>query len=92
VRSAAPLEGARKPAYALEVDFGPAGVKRSCAQITDLYRPDDLVGRGVVALVGLPPKRIAGAVSECLVVGVQTPEGVVLLQPERPVDDGTEVF
>ncbi len=90
--SAEPLAGARKPAYVLEIDFGAAGRKRSSAQITDLYSPADLVGSQVVALVDLPPKRIAGVVSECLVLGVQTPAGVVVLRPERSADDGSEVF
>lgn len=92
VRSAVPLEGARKPAYVLEIDFGPGGIKRSSAQITELYATGDLVGSQVVALVDLPPKRIAGVVSECLVLGVQTPGGVVVLRPERAVDEGAEVF
>ena len=92
VRSAVPLEGARKPAYVLEIDFGPGGTKRSSAQITDLYAPSDLVGSQVVALVDLPPKRIAGVVSECLVLGLQTDAGVVILRPERSVADGAEVF
>jgi len=92
VRAAVPLEGARKPAYVLDVDFGPAGMKRSSAQITDLYSTADLVGSQVVALVDLPPKRIAGVVSECLVLGVQTRDGVVILRPERGVADGAEVF
>jgi len=90
--SAAPLEGARKPAYVLEIDFGPAGRKRSSAQITDLYSPEDLIGRQIVALVDLEPKRIAGVVSECLVLGVATTGGVVMLRPERAVADGSEVF
>jgi tRNA-binding protein len=92
VRAASPHEGARRPAYVLEIDFGPHGRRRSSAQITDLYRAEDLVGRQVVALVDLPPKRIAGVVSECLVLGVPSPAGVVLLAPERPVPDGAEVF
>jgi tRNA-binding protein len=92
VVSAAPLEGARKPAYVLEIDFGAAGRKRSSAQITDLYSAADLVGSQVIALVDLPPKRIAGVVSECLVLGVATPDGVVVLRPERAVGDGSEVF
>jgi tRNA-binding protein len=92
VRSAVPLEGARTPAYVLEIDFGGAGPKRSSAQITDLYQPADLIGTQIVALVDLPPKRIAGVVSECLVLGIATPEGVVILRPERGVADGGEVF
>lgn len=92
VVSAEPLAGARKPAFVLEIDFGRAGTKRSSAQITDLYSADDLIGTQVIALVDLPPKRIAGVDSECLVLGVQTEGGVVVLRLERPVDDGAEVF
>ncbi len=92
VLSAEPLAGARTPAYVLEIDFGEAGRKRSSAQITDLYSADDLVGSQVVALVDLGSKRIAGVVSECLVLGVQTPDGVVVLKPERAIANGSEVF
>ena len=92
VLSAEPLTGARTPAYVLEIDFGPGRTKRSSARITDLYSPSELIGKQVIALVDLGSKRIAGVVSECLVLGVQTPEGVVVLRPERPVANGTEVF
>jgi tRNA-binding protein len=92
VISAEPLAGARKPAYVLDIDFGEAGRKRSSAQITDLYEPSDLVGSQVVALVDLGAKRIAGVVSECLVLGIQTEGGVVVLRPERVVANGLEVF
>lgn len=89
---AEPLEGAKKPAYVLEIDFGDAGKKRSSAQITDIYEPQDLVGSQVVALVDLPAKKIAGVDSQCLVLGVPTLEGVVLLRPDRDVVNGLEVF
>ncbi len=92
VVGAEPLAGARTPAYVLEIDFGPEGTKRSSAQVTDLYSPTDLVGAQVVALVDLGSKRIAGVVSECLVLGVQTSDGVVVLRPERAVENGSEVF
>jgi tRNA-binding protein len=92
VVSVTPQEGTRKPAYILEIDFGLAGRKRSSAQLTELYPVAELTGRQVVALVDLTPKRIAGFVSECLVLGVQTDAGVVILQPERGVADGSEVF
>ena len=92
VVGAEPLPGARTPAYVLDIDFGSHGRKRSSAQITDLYSPADLLGAQVIALVDLGEKRIAGVVSECLVLGVQTSDGVVVLRPERPVPDGTEVF
>jgi tRNA-binding protein len=92
VVSAEPLAGARKPAHVLVIDFGDAGRKRSSAQITELYAAADLVGSQVIALVDLPPKRIAGVVSECLVLGLQTPDGIVVLRPEREVQNGAEVF
>jgi len=90
---AAPLEGARRPAYRLLVDFGAdVGTRASSAQLTDLYRAEDLVGRQVVALVDLPPKRIAGFESQVLVLGLPSPGGVVLLVPGMAVADGAEVF
>jgi tRNA-binding protein len=93
VVAAAPLEGARRPAYRLRIDFGPeVGERDSSAQLVDLYEADDLVGRQVVALVDLGSKRIAGFVSEVLVLGLPSSGGVVLLEPERKVDDGSEVF
>lgn len=93
VVSALPLEGARVPAYELELDLGPeVGVRGSSAQLADLYLPDDLVGRQVVALVDLPRKRIAGFVSEVLVLGVPSARGTILLSVERPAPDGAEVF
>ena len=93
VVEAVPLDGARRPAYRLRIDFGPElGERSSSAQLTDLYASSDLVGRQVVALIDLEPKRIAGFVSEVLVLGLPTAEGVVLLAPERPVADGAEVF
>jgi tRNA-binding protein len=90
---AAPLEGARRPAYRLVVDFGAeVGTRTSSAQLTDLYGADDLVGRQVVALVDLEAKRIAGFESQVLVLGLPSPNGVVLLVPDSPVADGAEVF
>ncbi len=93
VLRAEPHEKARKPAYKLWIDFGPLGVKTSSAQITERYRPEDLVGRLVVAAVDLPPKRIAGFVSEVLVLGVPDEAGrVVLLRPDDEVPLGARVF
>ena len=83
---------ARKPSYRLTLDFGEIGIRRSSAQITDLYRPEDLIGMQVVAVVNLPPKRIAGFLSECLVLGVYGTDGkVVLLSPLEKVADGSKV-
>jgi tRNA-binding protein len=83
---------ARRPAYRLWIDFGPLGVKRSSAQITTHYRPDDLVGRRVVAVVNFPPKQVGPFVSEVLVLGAYDEEGtVVLLHPERSVAPGSRI-
>ena len=84
---------ARRPAYKLEIDFGPeVGVKRSSAQITRHYRAAELVGRRVVAVVNFPPKRIGPFVSEVLVLGAYDEEGeVVLLAPDRPVGPGRKI-
>ncbi len=91
--SAEPLAGARKSAYQISVDLGPLGVKGSSAQITDLYRPEDLVGRLVVCAVNLGPRRIAGFVSEVLVLGLPDQAGrVVLLAVEREVPLGGKVY
>jgi tRNA-binding protein len=83
---------ARRPAYRLWIDFGPLGVKRSSAQITRFYRPADLIGRQVVAVVNFPPKQIGPFVSEVLVLGAYDEAGeVVLLVPERPVAPGSRI-
>jgi tRNA-binding protein len=88
-----PNDKARKPAYKLWIDFGPLGVKQSSAQLVALYRPDELVGRLVVAAVNLGPRRIAGFESEVLVLGLPDAEGrVVLLAAERDVPLGGRVF
>ncbi|MDB5076623.1 MAG: tRNA-binding protein [Chloroflexi bacterium] len=84
---------ARKPAYQLTLDFGPLGIRRSSAQITVLYTREELVGRQVIAVLNFPPRRIAGFMSEVLVLGVPDAEGnVVLLEPERSVPLGGRMF
>ncbi|WP_405232827.1 tRNA-binding protein [Lentisalinibacter salinarum] len=93
VTRAEPFPEARKPAYKLTVDFGAdVGVRRSSAQITDLYEPDELVGRQVLAVTNFPPKQIGPFMSECLVTGfVQADGSVVLAVPDRPVADGSRL-
>ena len=94
VVTAEPFPEARKPALKLVIDFGPAiGRKRSSAQIAEHYAPERLVGRQVVAVVNLPPRRIGSFVSEVLVLGLPDPAGaVVLLAPDQPVADGARMF
>lgn len=84
---------ARKPSLRLAIDFGPElGVRRSSAQLTVHYRPDELVGRQVVAVVNIGTRRIAGFTSEVLVLGAMATEtDVVLLAVERPVPNGTRI-
>jgi tRNA-binding protein len=84
--------GARNPAYQLWIDFGEFGIKKSSAQITDLYTKEDIVGRQIIAVVNFPPKQIANFFSECLVLGLVGDQKVItLLEPERPVPNGQRV-
>lgn len=83
---------ARKPAYRLWIDLGDLGVKRSSAQITELYQPEELVGRQVVAVVNLAPRQVANFLSEVLVLGAPRDGAVVLLAPEREVPLGARVY
>ena len=94
VLSAEPLEGARKAAYKLRVDFGPEiGERNSSAQVTVVYRAQELIGIQVCAVVNFAPKRIAGFVSEVLVLGMNDPDGnVVLVRPQYPVPNGTRLY
>ena len=94
VLSAEPFAQASKPAYVLRVDFGAElGVRKSSAQITAHYRPEDLVGRLVVAVVNFPDKQIGPLMSECLVTGFHDADGAVALcVPDRDVPPGTRLL
>ena len=94
VIAAEPFTAARKPAYILQVDFGPDfGTRKSSAQITALYSPEQLVGRLVVAVLNFPPKQIGPLMSECLVTGFHDAEGrVSLCMPEHEVPLGTRLL
>ena len=86
-----PFPEARKPAWKLWVDFGEHGVRQTSAQIVDLYRPDELIGRQVVGVLNFPPKRIGPFVSEFLLTGFHTDRGVVITTVERPVPNGARL-
>jgi tRNA-binding protein len=93
VVAAEPFPEARKPAYRLTVDFGPAtGTKRSSAQLTHRYTPDALIGRQVIGVVNIGTRRIAGFSSECLILGACPDDvDVVLLAPDHPIPNGTRI-
>jgi tRNA-binding protein len=84
---------ARKPAYKLKIDFGDEiGIRKSSAQITDLYLKEDLVGSQIVAVVNFPPKQIGPVRSECLVTGFQREDGaIVLTRPDSAVPNGAKL-
>lgn len=82
---------ARKPAFQLVIDFGEAGIKKSSAQITELYSKENLLNKQIVAVVNFPPKQIGKFISECLVLGVYTESGVVLLKPDDSIKNGSKI-
>ena len=92
ILEAKPFEKARKPAYQLKVDFGEEiGLKRSSAQITDRYSPEELVGKQVMAVVNFPPRQIADFMSEVLVLGTYSDGGVILITPDQPAKNGDKL-
>lgn len=94
VLSAEVFREARKPAYVLQVDFGEeVGIRKSSAQITHLYKPEELVGKLVVAVVNFPKKQIGPLMSECLVTGFHNADGeVALCVPDKPVPLGAKLL
>lgn len=86
-------KGARKPAYKLKIDFGEdIGIKNSSAQITDLYEPEDLINKQVVAVINFEPVKISQVKSEVLVLGVDTSLGVALLNIDKKVLNGSRIY
>ncbi len=94
VIAAEPFPEARKPAFKLVIDFGAViGIKRSSAQITEHYTPDDLIGRQVAAVVNFPPRQIGPMMSEVLTLGFPDVDGkVVLIVPSEKVPNGGRLF
>lgn len=82
---------ARKPAYQLTIDFGDLGIKKTSAQVTTLYKKEDLLDKQIVAVVNFPKKQIANFMSECLILGAVNGNDVILLNPEHKVKNGSVV-
>lgn len=83
---------ARKPAYKLRIDFGDLGFRRTSAQVTKFYRPEDLIGKQVIAVVNFPPKQIGPFMSECLLLGaVDGDGGVTVLSPSLACVNGLKI-
>lgn len=92
ILSAKVFEKARNQAYILEVDFGEEiGIKKSSAQITKVYKTDELVGKQVLGVVNFPPRQIATFMSEVLILGTYSKEGVVLIRPDKEVENGDKL-
>lgn len=90
--SANTFEKAKRPAYQLKIDFGEEmGIKKSSAQITECYSAEDLVGKQVLAVVNFPPRQIADFMSEVLVLGTYSEQGVVLVTPDFHVKNGDKL-
>lgn len=94
ILSAVLNEKAHKPAYILQIDFGPElGIKTGSAQITQNYQPTDLINTQILAITNFPPKKVAGIKSEVLVLAaVCTKNGTILITPSSPVENGTRVL
>ncbi|MDP2088452.1 MAG: tRNA-binding protein [Flavobacteriaceae bacterium] len=83
---------AKKPAYQLIIDFGALGIKKSSAQITDLYSKDDLLNKQIIAIINFKPKQIANFISECLLLGVANNQNeIVLLKSDKSIMNGSTI-
>jgi len=92
ILAATHFEKAHNPAYQLQIDFGDLGIKKSSAQITELYTVNELIGKQIIAVVNFEPKQIANFMSECLVLGIYNLNNqVVLMQPQQVVANGMKL-
>lgn len=83
---------AKRKAYKMKIDFGDEiGIKKSSAQITDEYEVNDIIGKQILAIVNFPPKQIANFMSEVLVLGTYSKDGVVLITPDKKVNNGDKL-
>lgn len=86
------FEEAKRPAYKLTIDFGSEiGIKKSSAQITKIYKVEDLIGKQILAIVNFQPMQIANYISEVLVLGTYSKDGVVLIKPDIEVENGDKL-
>ena len=86
------FKNAKKPAYKLEIDFGEEiGIKKSSAQIANLYKPEELIGKQILAVVNFPSKQIADFISEVLVLGTYSKNGVILITPDKEASNGDKL-
>ncbi|MEK9740158.1 MAG: tRNA-binding protein [Flavobacteriaceae bacterium] len=91
ILSADPFPKANKPAFQLTIDFGPLGIKKSSAQITQRYTLEELPGKQVIAIVNVGTKKIADFESQCLILGASDGQGVILLTPESSLPNGQQI-
>ena len=91
IEEAVIFEKARVPAYQLKVNFGALGIKITSAQLTKRYKPENLIGKQVIAVVNFPPKQIANFMSECLILGAVDGDDVMLIQPDSNVINGLPI-
>lgn len=85
------FEEVKNPAYKMTIDFGECGIRKTSAQITELYQPEDLIGKQIVAVMNFPPKQIANMMSECLVLGGVEGKKVTLINPGQKIENGTRI-
>lgn len=85
-------KGARKPAYKIKVDLGEFGIKNTSAQLTQIYKPDDLIGKQVVVVANFNPIRISEVKSEVRILGAESEEGCIILTPERKSLNGSRIY